>query len=334
VCCYDGVVYATGTSGYLYAMDAATGEPVWEGRLGIAGQIDKAREANEALPGNRPIVTDAPMAIDGVVAVGNRHLTAFDAKTGAVAWPEVQDRKQNPRRFNTGAGGALILKTWQHDGQGYFYAGGRLFHAKTGRLCWDIAADPAIDHVKTKDGAIAGDIVVSKVSLNASAAAEEKSRRRTGALAAFRMTPDGYQRLWVIEKPCKSRPDVVIHAGHVYVMFGPNGPGPDPGQTTCIDLNTGKIVSMIEHDKNTKNRWGYIPLAAEGRLIFGFRAPGLLKTDPLDFRYLTTVSYSGAGSPLPRSECVGYAYVDGFLYLRGESQQGAHLYCLDLRKSR
>ena len=77
---WDGKVFTVTVDGRLIAVDAATGEPVWEKRVIDDGDIN--------------FYTAAPRVFDGVVIVGNSgdngpmrgHATAFDAKTGEQLW--------------------------------------------------------------------------------------------------------------------------------------------------------------------------------------------------------------------------------------------------------
>jgi hypothetical protein len=130
------------------------------------------------------------------------------------------------------------------------------------------------------------------------------------------------------------RPELVIHGGHVYGLFGKDRISSSQ-KTLCIDLATGKAVATIP--MSFKNLWGYIPMAAEGRLLFGSECgPSMLNLDPEDFRYCNVNrALTGPGqingSKLPRLSYTGCVYADGFLFYRGETATGAHLYCYDLR---
>lgn len=81
VAVYEGMVFVGAFDGYLHAVDAATGKRVWKSETII--DRDKAYT-----------ITGAPIALNDKVIIGNGgaefgvrgYITAFDAKTGEMAW--------------------------------------------------------------------------------------------------------------------------------------------------------------------------------------------------------------------------------------------------------
>lgn len=81
VAVWDGKVFAGTLDGYLVALDAATGEPVWR----VDTLIDRGQYYS---------ITGAPRVIKGKVIVGNGgaeydvrgYFSAFDSETGKLAW--------------------------------------------------------------------------------------------------------------------------------------------------------------------------------------------------------------------------------------------------------
>jgi len=313
ICYYDGKVYAMGTSGLLYALDAATGEPVWEGRTSVFGLVEKRRKSGHSNPGgNRPVIDGSPAAIDGVVAISQGTVTAFDAKTGKQIWADA-DKKS----LRTGS--RTMLNFWQHQGRGYFYAAGRLWEAKTGRLCWEIQG--------AWDGVFSGDFLVAPLKTD-----EAKDGL---VMACYRITPEAYELVW--EVPGMGRlPPPTIHDGCVYAMFGEGAAGAkyNRGPTLCIDLLSGEVLAATETSVRAHvYTWGYVPMAADGRVFPNMNRPAMLNADPKDLRYFNGTGHGGENpAEFPPSEATGAAYAGGFLYVRGETKEdGGRIYCYDLR---
>ena len=139
VAVWDGKVYSGTLDGYLVALDAATGKPVW--------RIDTLTDRSKYYS-----ITGAPRVIKGKVIIGNGgaeydvrgYISAFDSETGELAW-----------RFFTVPGSAtgpfeheeleMAVTTWDPDSN-WKGAGG---------TAWDsMAYDPELDllYVGTGNG--------------------------------------------------------------------------------------------------------------------------------------------------------------------------------------
>ncbi|MFS8609861.1 MAG: PQQ-binding-like beta-propeller repeat protein, partial [Gammaproteobacteria bacterium] len=76
----DGVLYTSGTTGRVYALDAATGEEIWKFDPHSDGQVNRYTCCDEV---NRGVAV-----FDGMVYVGSLdgRLFGLDAETGNVVW--------------------------------------------------------------------------------------------------------------------------------------------------------------------------------------------------------------------------------------------------------
>ena len=100
MCYADGMVYALGTMGRVYCLDADSGELIWEGDNGATAELEKLKE--ERMQQSRMVDklghshehsrgTSGLMMADGVLIVptgthGGGGLMGFDAKSGRRLW--------------------------------------------------------------------------------------------------------------------------------------------------------------------------------------------------------------------------------------------------------
>lgn len=128
----DGVVYASGPWGAVYAVDGKTGEQVWRFMPQVDGQIAKNAccdvvNRGVALWGELVYVA----ALDGI-------LYALDRRTGAVVWSQDTFEGEPGRKASTGAprvaGDVVVIGFGGADfnARGYFTA----YNLLTGELAW------------------------------------------------------------------------------------------------------------------------------------------------------------------------------------------------------
>jgi outer membrane protein assembly factor BamB len=314
-CYWDGKVYVPGSAGALYCLSAADGRTLWEAKVEPQfAALEACREAGKPMPGGRPMVWGAPAAVDGVVAVSNGRANAFDAETGERRWTDAA-----PRSLATT--GRLMPVVWQHEGAGYFIFGGRMFEARTGRLCWAVPREPEASTA----AAVSGDTLVLAYRAGGGQKNERDEWAENG-MSGFRISPEKAEPLWQLPMPpphgAQIQP-VSIYKGHVYgeIRRHPDGtPGPN---LCCVELETGRIVAAIPRGGF---RGGYNPLVADGRFLAMNGPLTMLAAEPSAFRILTE-RWDG-----PWSESTSLAYADGFLYFRGERGSDGRLYCYDLRR--
>ncbi|HEU4618538.1 MAG TPA: PQQ-binding-like beta-propeller repeat protein, partial [Gammaproteobacteria bacterium] len=138
----DGVMYAAGTTGRVYALDAATGKELWAFDPHSDGQVNRYACCDEV---NRGLAV-----YDGLVYVGafDGRLFALDAQTGAVVWQIdtfiYKDRAYSSSGAPEIAGDVVVIGNAgaDYDARGYISA----YDRKTGALKWrffTVPGDPA-----------------------------------------------------------------------------------------------------------------------------------------------------------------------------------------------
>ncbi|NDZ14366.1 PQQ-dependent dehydrogenase, methanol/ethanol family [Variovorax sp. WS11] len=141
VALHQGKVYVAAYDGRLIALDAATGQPVWEKDT----IVDRSKSYT---------ITGAPRVFKGKVVIGNGgaeygvrgYVTAYDAATGEQKWRWFTVPGDPSKPFED-ASMAKAAKTWDPSGK-YWEAGG-------GGTAWDtLAFDPELNlmYVGTGNG--------------------------------------------------------------------------------------------------------------------------------------------------------------------------------------
>jgi outer membrane protein assembly factor BamB len=228
-CLGDGKVFAMGSLGRVYALDAQTGKPLWE-VPNITGVTLNSPEGLNRFHGN------APVYVDGVVVMGNQAdtLHGFDANTGKELW-------KLPGKSRSLA----VPSLWKHQGKDSIISmdGGRdasmkLFciEPKSGKVLWETDYKGG-----SKGVAVSGDILVG---LTFSVKGEPQ---KDPECVAWRMTPEKAERIWAT--PVKAYVELSAPAvNDRYVVVGTAlGPASStPGQMQLLDLNTGKVLATAE----------------------------------------------------------------------------------------
>ncbi len=319
-CVADGLVFAVGSTGRVYACDAATGELRWEyaelkahhkcrwdklermqanGHSPDADQqaflADMHQRYPKGIRGQTPQPNNGPAYADGVVLVNFWGLHAFDARTGRLGW-SAPGANENC--------GPLI---WRHGEDAYVIIGQRCYDVQSGELCWETPdthgrGTPAIanDHlVHTGDG-------------------------KEHGLTAYRIAPQGFELAWQLgpELASESHCTPVIYHERVYTKIASSTRG--RSHIVCLDLATGKELGRTS---NFRNDGCGSMLAADGRLYYDGGV--LLDADPAKLRVLgePPAGFAGDTGVCDAASATPVLY-GGLLFMRGQYA----LYCFDLRR--
>ncbi len=279
----DGKVYLVGSTSKACCFKLSDGELVWEHQL--------------LTPPGRLRVDSSFLLIDGMVVVLADRLTALDAATGEEKWkhPTIDCNENSP-------------VVWTCQGKQYIIinrAGGKVscVEPKSGKLVWEAPGGGC------STCAIDGDTM---------ALVTDPGR---GGLIAYRLTPDGAEKLWAVPEAGDRGASAIIHDGHVYAVTN--------GTAFCVEVATGRV------------KWkgpvggGEIssPILADGKIfvpVGAGRALAMLRASPEKFEMLANV-------PVPVATCSSPAFADGKLFVRlGEADPKVParncLACYDLTK--
>jgi len=139
----DGVLYTSGTTGRVYALNAVTGEEIWAFNPESDGQVNRYTCCDEV---NRGVDVWEGMVY---VASLDGRLFGLDAETGEVAWEEdtfiYKDRAYTSSGAPQVAGDVVVIGNAgaDYDARGYVSA----YDLKTGEFRWrffTVPGDPAL----------------------------------------------------------------------------------------------------------------------------------------------------------------------------------------------
>ena len=311
----DGRVFSLGMSGWLYAFDAATGEPLWE--------IQAERDFSNAL-----------LAVANVViAPAARQWGAYDAATGKLLW-------------TAGGGRAMsTLSAWSHDGKDHLLgimgpahapAGIACLDADTGRELWRLPVNVITGGRGLGPGGISifGDTLL--VYQNNGTA--KKGDPIVPLIAAYRLTPANPEPLWELVGGNLMEHGIYgpVHGESVPVVV--RGKYVFTADLRVVDLATGKVVDQAEGENLLRPMNGGYMQAVEDIVLVrrdgthGNMECGFYKIDdqgrvrPLnpDAAWVPPVG----GTTTSYHHPIFYPMVDGRVFFRQENG----VYCWDLRK--
>ena len=305
-CLGDGKVFAMGSFGRVYALDAQTGKPLWE--VPNITPI-KLPQIFERTTGNSPVY------VDGVVVMGNQAgvLHGFDANTGKELWKLPGKNHQ-----------LAVPSLWKHQGKDYilsleggFFGSTKIFciEPKSGNVVWETDYKGG-----SKGVSVSGDILVG---LTFSVKGEPQ---KDPECVAWRMTPEKAERIWatsVMAHGELSAPAV----NDKYVVVG----APKPGEMQLLDLKTGKVLATDKfseamnepHIFMAENLVFVSPDGSHGRNtlhVYG--------ATPETFKFLGSWAPPHHQTNSYHCKCMVFPVVEGRLFMRGFD--GIH--CYDLRK--
>jgi len=305
-CLGDGKVFAMGSFGRVYALDAQTGKPLWE--VPNITPI-KLPQIFERTTGNSPVY------VDGVVVMGNQAgaLHGFDANTGKELWKLPGKNHQ-----------LAVPSLWKHQGKDYilsleggFFGSTKIFciEPKSGNVVWETDYKGG-----SKGVSVSGDILVG---LTFSVKGEPQ---KDPECVAWRMTPEKAERIWAT--PVKAHGELSAPAvNDRYVVVG----APKPGEMQLLDLKTGKVLATDKfseamnepHIFMAENLVFVSPDGSHGRNtlhVYG--------ATPETFKFLGSWAPPHHQTNSYHCKCMVFPVVEGRLFMRGFD--GIH--CYDLRK--
>jgi outer membrane protein assembly factor BamB len=296
-CVADGKVFALGSCGGVYGLDAKTGAILWQGTVGDAYTKHKAGRDAGSLPGGRYHFSSSPSYAEGV-ALFNDHsggLLGLDAATGKELY-----------RTKGAMGYCTSPVRWPCGDRTYVIAHGRCYDPKTGKLLWK--ADTGV-----VDGASGSFAVSKEYMLVGGFGAKNADQKALTGVSCFRIDEKGATKLWALEAKYRT--------GHSATMIsGDYGYFQTGTQLVCVELATGKVV----HEEPVSNANPCTaPIAYAGRIIMMHRQGVQLFSDGAD-------GMKRLGAPLtpPREGTITPYAADGKLFFRGPN----YLYGYDLRQ--
>ncbi|MFW5750760.1 MAG: PQQ-binding-like beta-propeller repeat protein [Planctomycetota bacterium] len=352
--CTDGErVYAVGSSGRIYAVDAVTGEPVWEtvvpGMDPDAGRdqaLAQAAAGHDLSGKERPlekyspfrhcgIVTSKPRIIGGVLVLAEHGLVGFDPKTGRKLWGPLGEVETGNAFTWTHQGKELILCSMhykRHPGPGVICV-----EPQSGRVLWQNKHIlPELAQMLIQD-----DLMFVSGAMNNNILAKLKDSPNAGLHlepSCYRLSSSGAERIWRLEPGQTEHATSicaiagVIYRDHIYhkLLSGKEATGRRQGPVSCIALADGGVKGSIARGMQAGGSWNET-IAGDGRLLHLGFSPVFLyaKADPEDYRVL---HYNQDGDdrwcfPGGIPYLVTPILIDGRLIYRGFN----HLYCFDLR---
>jgi hypothetical protein len=319
-----GRVFTMTTMGHVKAWDVGTGKPLWTSENGAAEKC--AAEKAAALKDERHVygwgeeMNAGLTVLDDVVLVPDwaSGLVGLDAATGRRLWhrPGIRSAETTPTPCRLGGRGYAAVA----DRTGTL----RLIALRTGEDCWCVGGLCPMRFTLT----CSGDLVFVMVN---PAAEEPGGKVSRGTWAAYRITPQSAERLWVSDHACSFTGDhgpqhlVTAAGGRVTLCCGFRGPA------AAVDTTSGKTLQMLDVQGAIGHVWGdrrVFRSEPDGDGIWRWFAPGP-----------AGLVEGGTRWDMPKHGGPTYGYivpiiapfVDGLVFQRGE-QHGGCVRCFDLRR--
>jgi|GEM_PF-822578 len=316
---HDGKVYMYGFLGRIYALDAATGKPLWDTKLPKSFEFLSAQK-QKMLETKRVASDDDNTRFidvaDGIPFVQDRgaSVVAFDPADGKTLWTV---KGENPTRWTLDGKTYIVL----HRGAGNH----AIVEPRTGR---DVATFKAGLPLHVGFLPIQGNRLVA---LHVPEAANARDAAKAARIAAYEISLTGAKQLWLAAdfNPPKSS-QLSALAGDVLVVKTSAEAKGRSGELRAIDMATGNELAKQPFNFVSSNGAYF----AEGRAFIngdanhacsplGMFDPKTLRPfgdlNQYNFNHNATSSYD-----CPMSNPI----VDGRIYFRGMNA----LYCYDLRK--
>jgi len=319
-CCVGGGrLFFHSNGGRVFALNAATGEKLWETKTARHDFQEKIRAyclTNKGMVAfNRDFKTSPTVSGGAVIFNDHRYhktmeggswhmyyeqpsnLVALDAAGGRELWRIAGGASNNSNPVRWISGGRELVIAGGQDGKV------RCVEPRTGKTLWELPAGGG------RTPCVAGQYMLLRVGDS------------PGQHVCYRIDEKGAKELWKLPGsygcPIFSVPAAA--GGYAYAETSPRG------QLICVELATGKVVATAPAAK--EGHFGYFPRLMGGRIICAGADSDQLHmytSDPADFRLLDDAKIPNAwGYEMP----ILPALADGRMYLRTHDR----LVCIDLR---
>lgn len=299
-CVVDGRLYALGSMGRLYCMDAATGRPLWESDLGptkrlVERNLLKANPRFEytASGGHSEQFVSCPIVAGGVVICNNHNalysgvarsgISGFDARTGRPLWeqPGLAGAYTSPIRWRRESGEyALVTVAGQT----------HCLDPVTGRIQWKSGSGGG-GRNSTHTAPLSGDLMVRDN-------------------VCYRITSQGAEPRITLARGMGKWP--AVYKRWIFTTEDETALG-------CYSLENG--FALAKAGKRERNNYWCVPVAGDGRVFVSSYGGGI-------------TMYEASGSltkklpgTLPAAAWIAPVYVAGRLYVKGDTD----IRCYDMR---
>ena len=237
-CAAGGRVFAVGTGGRVYGLDAATGRVLWESTLGFRAQALEHRRRvhvrSRRLPmfgrdlGTSPIVADdVVVCSDHSAPAGVRRdrpsaLLALETATGRVRW-----------RVPDACGPTACPVRWAHGRNEYVLASSdrvRCVEARTGKVAWEI---PGATYAVAPG--LSGDTLICNGPSGE-------------GITAWRLSHSGATKLWDMAGRYRlGRSAPIVASGQLIAALGDRLVGIDLVSGSVTGISTGSVINSSAH---------------------------------------------------------------------------------------
>ncbi|MFP4105827.1 MAG: PQQ-binding-like beta-propeller repeat protein [Phycisphaerae bacterium] len=298
----DGRVFAIGMSGWLYALDAKTGKPLWEVQIGPHGRSRLWSSSVVAAPG----VAIAPQ--------GGRW-SGFDPETGKRLW-------QSDIRYEQST-----LPVWKHADKHYVIGGSKdkilCVDTTNGTTTWSVDRK-VLSHGR---GLGCGGLSVYDDYLLGYLQIGEGKKDHKKHAAVWRLTEKGAEKLWEHPVPESNAEHVPVIVNKRYVFLG---------DLKVVDLESGKVAAQGKGIM--PGNGGYMQAMGDLALVRRDGTHGAIETAIYriaDDGSVTCLTPDNEWSPTygpgttSYHHALMYPLIDGRMFVR----QADGVFCWDLRKS-